>query len=112
MKWYENLYMGKTAAQKQYKLLRRISKKRLNNAYLITLPSNDNNLLDIYAYPELMQKYYRTREIIVVGMACGRDEALEVTQDIIMDVYRKSGSFNVSDFIQKREDSHKCWYQF
>lgn len=112
MKWYDKLYMGSEAARKQFKLLRRISKKRLNNAYLITLPANSENILDIYAYPELMQKHYDTKDLKVVGMACGKDEALTVTQDIIMDVYRKSGSVRIEDFIQKREDAHKCWYQF
>lgn len=99
MEWYKNLYLGEIAAKKQYKLFRRISKKRLTNAYIITLPSNTENILDIYSYNELLQKHYDNSHIFVVGLACGKDEALELTKDIIWDVYSRSGSFNVSEYV-------------
>lgn len=103
MEWYKNLYLGERAAKKHYQLFRKINKRRLSNAYVITLPSNSENVLDIYSYNELLQKHYKENDIFVVGLACGREEALEVTKSIIQDVYSASGTFRVDEYIRERE---------
>lgn len=99
MEWYKNLYLGEAAAKKHYKLLRRINKRHLSNAYVITLPSNEENILDIYSYNELLQKHYDDRSMFVVGLACGKDEAMELTRDIIQDVYSSTGTFDVRKYV-------------
>lgn len=115
MEWYKNLYLGEKAAKKHFKLLRKINKRRLTNAYVVTLPSNSENVLDIYSYNELLQKHYDSSRIFVVGLAYGKEEAMELTKDIILDVYLKSGTVKVSEYImgdpcdvdlKKGEDFH------
>lgn len=108
MKWYKNLYMGEIAAKKHYKLLKTINKRWLSNAYIIALPSNSDNVLDIYSNNELLQKYYKNRDIFVVGLAYGKDEALELVKDIIWEVYQATGSVKVNDYIRKMEDFGTC----
>lgn len=99
MEWYKNLYLGEKAAQKHFKLLRKINKRRLTNAYVVTLPSNSDNVLDIYSYNELLQRHYDSSRIFIVGLAYGKEEAMELTKDIIFDVYSKSGTVKVSEYI-------------
>lgn len=105
MEWYRNLYLGEAAEKKKYKLYRRINKRRLFNAYVIALPSGGDNVLDIYRYMELLQKHYAKRDIFIVGLACGKDEAMELAARIIGEVYQNTGTFGVSDYIRKREEA-------
>lgn len=104
MEWYRNLYLGEAAEKKKYRLYRRINKRRLINAYVVTLPSNDENVLDIYRFAELRQKFYKRRDIFIIGLACGREEAMELAKDIIWEVWQNTGTFKVSDYIRKREE--------
>ncbi len=105
MEWYRNLYLGETAEKKKYKFYRKINKRRLLNAYVIALPSSSENVLDIYRYMELLQNHYVKRDIFIVGLACGKDEAMELAARIIGDVYQNTGTFWVSDYIRKREEA-------
>lgn len=105
MEWYKNLYLGEQAAKKKLKLLKKINKKFLSNAYIVALPSNPANVLDIYPYNEFLQKHRGDDDVFAVGLACGKDEAYEVVKDIVWDVYSSSGNFKVSDYIRKREDA-------
>lgn len=104
MEWYRNLYLGEVAEKKKYKLYRKINKRRLFNAYVVTLPSGDENILDIYRYMELLQKHYSKRDIFIIGLACGKDEAMELAARIIGEVYQSTGTFKVRDYIRKREE--------
>lgn len=105
MEWYKNLYLGEAAKKKKYRLYRKINKRRLPlNAYVVTLPSNEENVLDIYRYTELRQKHYAGRNIFVIGLAYGKDEAVELAANIISEVWRNTGTVKVGDYIRKREE--------
>jgi hypothetical protein len=71
------------------------------DTYLITLPSNDENLLDVFQANILLQPYYKKadRDIFVVGIANGKDEAYEVVRDIIDDVYSHTGAFDIKKYL-------------
>ena len=48
MKWYKKLYLGENAEKSRYKVFGRIRMNKFSfNTYLIVLPSNKENLLDI-----------------------------------------------------------------
>ena len=48
MKWYKKLYLGENAEKSRYKVFGRIKMNKFSfNTYLIVLPSNKENLLDI-----------------------------------------------------------------
>lgn len=104
MEWYKNLYLGETAKKKKYRLYRKINKRRLFNAYVVALPSNNENVLDIYRFMELRQKHYAQRDIFIIGLACGKEEAMELARDIIWEVFKNTGNVKVSDYIRKREE--------
>lgn len=101
MEWSKNLFVGPLAKKKQYKLMRRINQKKLSKAYVLTFPSNPENILDIYSYLQLKQKYYDDKDIYIIGLACGKMEAYELAKDIIWEVYKSTGNFRVKDYFKK-----------
>ena len=106
MRWYDDLYAGESIRHK----IAKIKWKIRHNAgqieiYVITLASNPKNLLDIIPAYELMQKAYPKRDMYVVGLAGGYDEALEVVTQIIDEVYQQTGGFAVAAYLQQKKDS-------
>ena len=88
MRWYRNLYLGDNAKKAKYKVFGRIRKGRFtSDTFLITLPSSEENLLDITSANFLLQPYFKKKinldKIYVVGLAKGREEALYLVRDII-----------------------------
>lgn len=104
MKWYRELYVGESAKKKQYEIIWKVKHGiGMLNVYLITLPSNDKNLLDIFKASVLKQKHFRNvifrKDIYIVGIACGYDEAVELSADIVNDIYNKTKTFKVKDYL-------------
>lgn len=104
MKWYKGLYLGEKAKEDKYKILGKVVKSRFQaDTFLVMLPSNSSNVLDILQanylnQPHFRKKYYK-QEIYVVGIAKGRDEALELVRQIVDEVYQATGGFDVSGYL-------------
>ena len=103
MEWHENLYAGESIRHK----LQKVKWKVAHNAgqlrvYVITLASNEKNLLDIIPARELLQKYYPKRDLYVVGLAGNYKEAVELAGHIVSDVYRKTGGFDVRFHLRQK----------
>ena len=74
--WYKNLYVGDTAKKKQKKWMRRIeNKKAVPGVWLLTLPSNQQNNLDVIPADLLLQPDVRRNCPMIVGLAVSREEA-------------------------------------
>ena len=106
MKWYEDLYVGESIVHKKSI----IKRKMLHNAgqidiFVISLASNPANLLDIIPAKELLQKAYPKKDMYVIGLAKGYEEAVNLTASIINEVYQKTGAFGLRDYLlQKRRE--------
>lgn len=100
MKWYNKLYLGENAMKRKRKIINniRFNKPQLG-VYVITLPTNDKNSLDIYPSNILLQKYYKKRELTIVGIAEGREESLMLVERIVMDCYNQTGQFLVKELV-------------
>lgn len=115
MKWYRPLYLGEKAKAAKLKTLKKVKGKQVQwDTYFITLPSNPSNLLDIIHANQLLWPYYRSRrvrrKIYVIGIAKGREEAFELVQSIVDEVYRETGGFNIRAYLQfgpKQEQAEK-----
>ena len=104
MIWYDKLYVWESIVHKTKK----IKWKIMHNAgqigiYVITLASNRQNLLDIIPSYELMQRGYPKREMVIVGLAKGYDEAVEVAASIVDEVYRNTGTFAVRTYLAEKQ---------
>ena len=71
MRWYRNLYLGDNAKKAKYKVFGRIRKGRFtSDTFLITLPSSEENLLDITSANFLLQPYFK-KKINLDKICCG-----------------------------------------
>ncbi len=103
MVWYEQLYMGEKAKKNRFAIIQDIrQKKPRKNIYLITPPSNEKNVLDIYPLHTLYQAYYENKEILIMGIAQGYQEALVLAGRIVDEMYQKTGDFRIERFLDTR----------
>ena len=106
MTWYEDLYVGESIIHKTKKIKWKICHNAGQlNIYVITLASNDRNLLDIIPAQELLQKAYPKKGLFVVGLAKGYDEAVEVAASIVDEVYHHTGAFAVRSYLAGKSES-------
>lgn len=106
IRFSKNLYCGEKAEDQKRKIIWRLKHSAgMVKAYVITFPSNPGNLLDIYHNAQLLQPYYKKKELFVVGIAWGYEEALQVVEMIIKEVYENTGGFHVKAYLQSKEES-------
>ena len=74
MKWYDDLYVGESIVHKTN-----------------IIPSH-----------ELLQKGYPKKQLYVIGLAKGYDEAVEVAASVIDEVYRQTGAFEVASYLREK----------
>ena len=105
MKWFEDLYIGYNLLDKKNQVIKKIKKgKPMFNKYVITLPQNDYDTLELYPSNVLIQKWYMNSDLGVVGIAEGKEEALDMMTLIIMECYERTGGCKVKDFILEQMD--------
>ena len=94
--WYKNLYVGDTAKKKQKKWMRRIeNKKAVPGVWLLTLPSNQQNNLDVI--PADLRNCP-----MIVGLAVSREEAFELVEAIALETYRETGEVKIREWLLNR----------
>ena len=103
MFWYRHLYVGKKAKRHRASIIRSIREKRYRpGVYVITPPSNGNNILDIYPGYMLLLGQFRETEFSILGIALGYQEALGLAGTIVHDMYRLTGGFCLDEFLAER----------
>ena len=101
--WYNDLYVGEIASRRKCRIIRNIKKhKNQVGVYVITLPSNKDNLLDIYPSVVLNQKHFLNRRIDIIGICGSREEAFSLTTDIVFDCYNDYGSVNLTEMFERK----------
>lgn len=102
LKWHKDFYIGE-GIKNPDKTKNKIEEGKLTfGIYLITLSDNPNNLLEIIPAAMLLQKscYGLCPEII--GMTRGKGDAIDMVADIIMEIYRETGAFQVKEYFKNR----------
>lgn len=103
LKWYPELYAGEDAGSRQKKIIRRLNQNAgMLDIYLVTLASNPANLLEIISSAYLQQKAVRRNLPMIVGIAKGYDEAVNVTVSIIEEVYKATGALDVRSYLAEK----------
>ena len=106
MRLYERLYLGDKANKNRFKILQAVRAEKTSGYYVLTLASNEKNLLDIYSASSLNQPYYKQQDLLIVGVAADYEDAAMLVGKIVGEVYKKTGGFDVREFL-KQEMSHE-----
>lgn len=98
--WKEALYVAGIPQKKQKRIMRALEKKRpVRDVYLITAPSNEKNCLEYMKANQILQPYYRKKEITVYGLAGGEEAAKELVVSMICGTYLATGEFRVISYL-------------
>lgn len=97
MIWYEDLFLGATVSERKKKsVIRKVNKgSLLVNAFVLTLPSNNENKIDIIDCKELCQKAYPKEGMVIIGIANDKEEAMELSGEILTSLYAACGNFDL-----------------
>ena len=83
----ENAYISEILQRKKNKIIERIRRqKNIPFLYCVTLPLWKSAVLEIFEYNELLSDFYQNQEIVIVGLAAGKDDALVITKRIVKDL--------------------------
>lgn len=97
--WASNIYFGKRIRKKKDKIIESINNNQVTfEVYCIVFASHPDNLFDIMDANELLFPHYKDRQFYIVGLARGKQEAYELVQGMLMEVYKKTGKFDVRTY--------------
>lgn len=104
IRFREKLYLGGEASRKKKKYIRAVKNgKSVPGLYLITYAASDTDMLDIIHSSYLRQRAVRERLPEIVGLACGRQEALRLVERMVSDCFRETGNCRVRDYLEAQE---------
>ncbi len=100
--WLDRYYIGE-GVSKNVQLQARINAgKAVQGIWLITLSNNPDNLMEIIPAAMLVQRSAYDSCPTIIGMAKGKDEAIQLVEKIIKTMYRKTGGFGIREFLSDR----------
>lgn len=109
------MYLGREAQNKK-NIWEKLEDGFHPRLYLLVLPSNRVNVLELLPQPVLSQSHYRKLPLYVVGAAWTKTEAMELAGELVMEAYRATGKTNVAaylgdDFLEHPEFSGRDPYR-
>ena len=96
----KNPFVGESVKEKYQKLVARIREgKRVKKGItLIAYAINGKDLFDLLPANEMKSSLRKKQDIYVLGMAGSREEAIELVQEMVMEVYGQTGGFDVRGY--------------
>lgn len=101
MRWYERLYVGEKAKKHRFSIIQAVRKEKASGYYILTPASNERNLLDIYPAAAFRQPYYKSKDLLIVGVAADYADAVMLAGRIVCDVLKKTGGYDVTGFLKE-----------
>lgn len=104
MRWAVNLYTTEKTKKKLPGIMHRIRKGKLQSGvWLITVASNEQNLLDFFHSACYLQPAFQRMNPDIVGIAQDEESSKELVMEIIKDVYEKQKNFDVRAYFEFQE---------
>nr|WP_317282104.1 hypothetical protein [uncultured Sellimonas sp.] len=104
MRYFKNLYVSDGIKEREQEIIERLEKKKFQfRIYLLALPENEKNQLEIYHSGMLLQNWYREKDVFVVGIAGGYLEALELVRKIAEETVELTGDANIRQYILEQQ---------
>lgn len=87
--FHGKIYMDEKVKEKPGKYRKMVERRRgLRRCFVITLPVNSENSLEMYSSREFWFQHYRKMGLEIVGLAADRNGAESLLCRIALDVYR------------------------
>ena len=103
IQWTSRIYVSDNLKKKKDKIIDSINNRRItSDVYCIAFASQSSNLFDIINANELLFPHYQKTNVEIVGLAKGKDEAIKLVQDMLMEVYDQTGEFDVRGYFSLR----------
>lgn len=99
-----NLYTTEKTKKVLPRIVQKIRRGKLQpGIWLITIASNEQNLLDIFQSVYYIQPMFARLNPDIVGVAESEDAAKVLLQKITEDMYRETGCFDVRTYFKFQE---------
>jgi len=96
--------MSENLADKKDKIIRKLNQNGIMwNTYVIALAQGEQNHLEFFDSVLLQQKMIAGRDLFVVGIASGYDEALVLVEEIIKEVYDDTKGADIRSYILNKD---------
>lgn len=102
LKWHKNYYKGPNVKNVTGIRLKLIQGKPVPGIYLITLSENPHNILEILPALTLIQEAAVRTCPEIIGIAKGKDEALDLITGMVQKIYEETGAFNIKEYWENR----------
>lgn len=102
--FHEKLYRDGISGRKMKRIRKKVRKQSAKlNLFFVTLPLGDSGILEVYWYPELLQKAYQEldKKLIVVGIANSREDAFLRIEEIVTDVGWQNGDIPIAEYFKE-----------
>lgn len=104
MKYYHNLYIDEGLLEKKEEILYKLEHDVIQlNKYVIVLPENKKNQLELYHSAMLIQKYFKKQELLIVGIADGFEGALLLVKKITQEVYEETEGADIRTWLSEKQ---------
>ena len=104
MKYYHNLYLSDELKEKKEGIIYKLEHDKIQlNKYVLVLAENANNNLEFYDTALLLQRGWKKRRLLVVGIADGFEEALYLVEKIAQEVYDVTGDMKIRKYLLEQQ---------
>ncbi|MCI8639209.1 MAG: hypothetical protein HFG41_08735 [Coprococcus sp.] len=104
MRFYKNLYVSGSLQKKKDKLIEKLKAGKYPlTVYLLVMPVEGKNQIEFYPAALLYQKIVSKERLFVVGLASGHEDAVYLVEDIVREVYEKTGDADIRAYIMEQE---------
>lgn len=104
MKFYRYLFVSETMDTKKEKILQKLQNHEYPiGIYLLVLPDKGPDQLEFFSSAMLRQRCIKEDDLFVVGLARGYDDAVELVEQIVKQVYKETGGTDIPSYIEKKE---------
>lgn len=101
--WYQDLYVDPQIKKKKKKIIWNINHGAGTiGIYIITLATNEKNLMDILPANILLQKTLRQSCPMIIGLAGSYEAAVEMVRVIIENMYNETQGFNIKEYLKNK----------
>ncbi len=99
--YHPDLYLGDSINRRKLdKIKKKLEKKPLfSGVFLIAVSRNASDQLDIFDARQLVQRYYQSHPLYIVGIAKSHDEAVELVERLVRECLEKRGDCALKEYL-------------